>query len=222
MSVVIRYASLFYPDDRLITQSELVDEKYVYKKCPAFNHRQDRTFVGVSPIDFNLKVGRQGDQSTIYCNEPDLLTYDEEHIFSPQPVIQLNFPKFLFWTHDDDVWFEFNDHPITSYKNNFIAVPGWFNLSNWSRVMSLAITIVDETKPVKIKKGDPLFRVSFYSPNLNSNIVMKQETNEKKIVELVNAYWDNYEVATNESESWKKKLFAKTGMNKCPFSFLHK
>ena len=221
MSVVIRYASLFYPDDRLITQSELVDERYVYKKCPVYNHRQDRTFVGVSPIDFNLRVGRMQGKSTIYCNEPELLAYDEEHIFSPQPVIQLKFPKFLFWTHDDDVWFEFNDHPMTSYNNNFIAVPGWFNLSNWSRMMSLAITIVDETKPVKIKKGDPLFRVSFYSPNLNSNVIMKQELNEDKITELVDTYEENYKIA-EENESWRKKLFAKTGMNKCPFSFLHK
>ena len=221
MSVVIRYASLFTPGDKLVTQSDLIDERYVYKRCPAFTHKHDRTFVGISPIDFNLRVGRNGEQSTIYCNEPDLLEYDEEHIFSPQPVIQLRFPKFLFWTHQDDVWFEFNDHPMTSYSNNFIAVPGWFNLSNWSRAMSLAITIVDETKPVKIRKGDPLFRVSFYSPNLDSDIIMKQELNEDKITEMVDAY-NNKKLTDHDEKSWRKKLFAKTGMNKCPFSFLYK
>jgi hypothetical protein len=110
---------------------------------------------------------------------------------------------------------------MTSYNNNFIAVPGWFNLSNWSRAMSLAITIVDETKPVKIKKGDPLFRVSFYSPNLDSDIIMKQEMNEDKITEMVDAY-NQKKVVDHEEKSWRKKLFAKTGMNKCPFSFLYK
>ena len=85
MSVVIRYASLFYPDDQLITQSELVDE-ICLQKCPVYNHRQDRTFVGVSPIDFNLRVGRMQGKSTIYCNEPELLAYDEEHIFLPNQL----------------------------------------------------------------------------------------------------------------------------------------
>ena len=50
---------------------------------------------------------------------------------------------------------------------------------------------------------------------------MKQELNEDKITELVDTYEENYKIA-EENESWRKKLFAKTGMNKCPFSFLHK
>ena len=50
---------------------------------------------------------------------------------------------------------------------------------------------------------------------------MSQKSGENKITKLVDTYRENYEVA-DENESWRKKLFAKTGMNKCPFSFLHK
>ena len=74
------------------------------------------------------------------------------------------------------------DHPMTSYSNNFIAVGGWWNLSNWSRSISLGMTIVDETNPVVIKKGDPLFRISFYSNNMDDTFTLKEEKIFKKLI----------------------------------------
>ena len=146
---------------------------------------------------------------------------DDQHVNSPRPVVQLKFPRFLFWTHDDDVWFEFNDHPMTSLRNNFIAVGGWFNLSNWSRNLSLAITLVDERKPVIIKKGDPLFRVSFYPSDLNNGINLSQEKDPTQI----DYAWDEYikkQTIGQQNKTWKPKLFSETGKSKCPFSFLFK
>ena len=121
----------------------------------------------------------------------------------------------------DNVWFEFNDHPMTALNNNFVAVGGWFNLSNWSRGLSLAITLVDERKPVIIRKGDPLFRVSFYPPDLNDGIVLKQEMDPNKIDYI----WKEYSKKQDEGQAdkrWKPKLFSQTGESKCPFSFLFK
>ena len=31
-------------------------------------------------------------------------------------LLQLVFPKFLFYTEEDNIWFEFNDHPMTVKK----------------------------------------------------------------------------------------------------------
>ena len=50
---------------------------------------------------------------------------------------------------------------------------------------------------------------------------MEQELNEDKITEMVDAY-NNKKLTDHDEKSWRKKLFAKTGMNKCPFSFLYK
>ena len=146
---------------------------------------------------------------------------DDQHVNSPRPVVQLKFPRFLFWTNDDDVWFEFNDHPLTSLRNNFIAVGGWFNLSNWSRNLSLAITLVDERKPVIIKKGDPLFRVAFHPPNLNDGIMLAQEKDPQKI-DLIYEEYDKKMKEGQDDKRWKPKLFSETGKSKCPFSFLFK
>ena len=131
-------------DDSLVRQSDLDDDRFVYSQCPVYNHRSNRVFVGTSPIDFKLEIDRTPNQSLIKCSDHTALFLDEftkEHVNSPRPVVQLKFPRFVFWTHDDDVWFEFNDHPMTALNNNFVAVPGWFNLSNWSRGCSLALTI---------------------------------------------------------------------------------
>ena len=181
----IHYVSVFNKEDTLIPQSDLIDSGYVQNKCPVYNHKQSRTFVATSPIDFNLSIDRNNNK--ISCSRPELLEYDDEHIKSPKPVVQLVFPKFLFYTEDDNVWFEFNDHPMTALNNNFIAISGWFNLSNWSRASSTAITLVDEKRCVIIEKGDPLFRVSFYPPNLDDSIILKKETNTEVVNQWVEA-----------------------------------
>ena len=211
----IHYVSVFNKEDTLIPQSDLIDLGYVQNKCPVYNHKQSRTFVATSPIDFSLSIDRSNNK--ISCSRPELLEYDDEHIKSPKPVIQLVFPKFLFYTEDDNIWFEFNDHPMTALNNNFIAISGWFNLSNWSRTSSTAITLVDEKRCVIIKKGDPLFRVSFYPPNLDDSIILKKETNTEVIHQWVDAH------SKKSEEDWRPRLFSKTKTeSKCPFSFLFK
>ena len=211
----IHYVSVFDKEDTLIPQSDLIDSGYVQNKCPVYNHKQSRTFVATSPIDFSLSIDRSNNK--ISCSRPELLEYDDEHIQSPKPVIQLVFPKFLFYTEDDNIWFEFNDHPMTALNNNFIAISGWFNLSNWSRTSSTAITLVDEKRCVIIKKGDPLFRVSFYPPNLDDSIILKKETNTEVIHQWVDAH------SKKSEEDWRPRLFSKTKTeSKCPFSFLFK
>ena len=211
----IHYVSVFNKEDTLIPQSDLIDSGYVQNKCPVYNHKQSRTFVATSPIDFTLSIDRSNNK--ISCSRPELLEYDDEHIKSPKPVIQLVFPKFLFYTEEDNIWFEFNDHPMTALNNNFIAISGWFNLSNWSRTSSTAITLVDEKRCVIIKRGDPLFRVSFYPPNLDDSIILKKETNTEVIHQWVDAH------SKKSEEDWRPRLFSKTKTeSKCPFSFLFK
>ena len=215
MPSTIHYVSVFNKEDTLTPQSDLIDLEYAQTKCPVHNHKQSRTFVATSPIDFSLSVDRSNNK--ISCSRPELLEYDNDHINSPKPVFQLVFPKFLFYTEDDNVWFEFNDHPMTALKNNFIAISGWFNLSNWSRASSTAITLVDEIRCVIIEKGDPLFRVSFYPPNLDDSIVLKKETN----TEVVNQWVEAHSKITEQD--WRPRLFSKTKTeSKCPFSFLFK
>ena len=220
MSKTIYYADVYSLNSKLIKQSSLVDSKYVYQKCPAFVHKNERIFVGTSPIDLDFSIERTPEGPLMQISDmskTDYIDIDDEHIYSPQPVFQLYIPKFLFWTENDDIWIEQNDHPMTSLNNNIIAVPAWFNLSNWSRTVSVAFTIVNEHKPVIIKKGDPLFRISFYSNNLNDNFKLEEKKYHNEYKDVV----ENHLYQRRESDGYKTKLFSKTSKTgKCPFSFL--
>ena len=220
MSKTIYYADVYSLNSKLIKQSSLIDSKYVYQKCPAFVHKNERIFVGTSPIDLDFSIERTPEGPLMQISDmskTDYIEIDDEHIHSPQPVFQLYIPKFLFWTEDDDIWIEQNDHPMTSLNNNIIAVPAWFNLSNWSRTVSVAFTIVNEHKPVIIKKGDPLFRISFYSDNLNDNFKLEEKKYHNEYKDVV----ENHLYQRRESDGYKTKLFSKTSKTgKCPFSFL--
>lgn len=215
-------------DEILIRNTKLVDSRYSYSICPVFNHKSNRTFVGISPFDLSFKIDRGNriisinDQNFIHYGQLDNnlgpysgLNFSPFDLNGPKPIFEINYPRLFFSTDSPNIWFEFNDHPMTSLNNNFVAVSGWFNLSNWTRNISLSVTIVDETKPITIKKGDPLFRLSFYPPNLDDGIILKKETNLKKINKLFSEY--------PSRDNWKSKLFSKSNStNKCPFSFLFK
>ena len=227
----LRDADVYQNDSSnlIIRQNELIDKSYVYTTCPVFNHCSDRTFVVSSPIDFSLNIETKNNYTIISVgniNHKNLFLCPPDHLASPLPVFQLKFPKFLFWTYDDDVWFNFLDHPMTSYKNNLIAVNGWFNLSNWTRVSSFAFTMVDKFKPVIIKKGDPLHRISFIYPNLDDGIVLKQERDPKVISKIFESYSEKHDKfldIKDEDSSWINRLFSKTNSkNKCPVGFLFK
>lgn len=226
------YYADFYPNDSfipIIRQNELIDKSYAYTECPVFNHQNNRTFVVLSPINFSFTFERKEHYANINVdnsNYKDLLVCPPNHLESPLPVFQLKIPKFLFWTYDDDVWFNFLDHPMTSYSNNLIAVSGWFNLSNWSRVSSFGFTMVDESKSITIKKGDPLFRISFIYPNLDDGIILKREKDPKIIEKISETYFEKHnkflDIKSKDS-SWIPRLFSKTNSkNKCPVGFLFK
>ena len=222
MPKTIHYADVYKLGSKLIRTSDIIEKGYVYQQCPAFTHKNERTFVGYSPIEIVFSIERTSNGPLLSIKDNSMIQFidiDDQHINSPMPVFQLYIPKFLFWTHDDDVWIEQNDHPMTSLNNNIVGVPAWFNLSNWSRTLSVAFTLVNERKPVIIRKGDPLFRISFYSNNLDDDIILKQEEYSEEYKQSVET--DLY--ARRNAKGYKHKLFDQTNkVGKCPFSFLFK
>ncbi len=198
----VYYSPLYYFEESNIKKEKLEDHKdYLYIRCPVWNHLFDRTFVLNSPIDFEIhldpdqknlmhyKVGDEEFNTIDFFKEKferdtfenDLFTVYVPDILRDHPVIQFSCLSFYFWTplDLDYVWFEFAEHPLTSFKNNFTALPGWFNLANHFRNTSLGIKVVDRSKPIIVKKGDPLHRVRFYTEDLNDlPLLIKKDPSE--------------------------------------------
>ena len=188
------------------------DKKYS-KSCPVYRHKKTRTFIGYSPVDFELYYNN----NSIKVSNPDYIKSDEYIVMGIlDNSFQLSFPNFCFWTYEPDVWLEYSCHPLTSLNNNFTVVEGWFNISNWSRPTSLSVCFVDKSKPIIIKKGDPLFRISFLSPDLDRGIILKQRYGQNSFEEFMNTVSSDFSDFRKEN-----KLFSKT-KKKCPFRFLFK
>ena len=219
MNTKVYYFGVDTPGDCLV--KERLDERYVHSKCPVVHHKNNRVFVAHSPVNFEAKVDRNSEGNFVTTNREDLLQFDDNYFTAPKPVLQLKSPMFMFYTEEDNVWFEFDAHPMTSLSNNFIAVGGWFNLSNWSRASSLAMTVVDETKPVIIRKGDPVCKIRFYpTDNLDDGVVLREQRDPNLIKKIKSVYAKKQRKGWDD-KNWKGKLFSKTEKeSKCPVSFL--
>lgn len=225
----------FYDLTREVELEE--DYDYFYKKCPVWKHKIERTYLMSFPIDLEFHLDYNENKIVIdYCsvNEKKLieLTPKEQLImishpndlYGKTPVVQIELPKYLFWCDQStkDIWIEELDHPLTSLNNNFVTIGGWFNLSNYNRVMSLGIKIIDKHKSVVLKKGDPVARIRLYSDDLNSGCKLVEKKISKEEFNLLQNYTANIRRnMLNDKNVLNSTLFGKS-QKKCPFGFLFK
>jgi len=192
--IKVHYCPLKPPEiDGYDIVREVETEYHTYQECPVWKHKFNRTFVVNSPIHFSIFVQNGKLVYDIPKHFPVVIS-DATELESNHPIIQLKFPLYYFWTDADNLWFEMLDHPMSSLNNNMYVIGGWWNLADYPRSISVAIKIVDNNKPVIIEKGDPLYRVRFYSNNLNDgfklikneyippNIHKQRVSNDPKIV----------------------------------------
>tara|TARA_B100001250_G_scaffold232309_1_gene199462 strand:+ start:2774 stop:3397 length:624 start_codon:yes stop_codon:yes gene_type:complete len=191
----------------IIRQSEFKDSSGMpYRRCPCFNHKNERTFIVSSPIDYEFRVDEPIDKNFLH--------YNQEHLDTL--VFHLTTPHFLLWTHDDNIWLEANDHPMTSLDNNLIMVPGWVHLSTWPSKASIGFVVVDKDKPVTIRKGDPLCRLSFHSSDLNDEVNLNK-IEDRGIIDEIQEIYETKREEAMDNGTWKDRLFTK-GKSKCPFA----
>ena len=143
-----------------------------YLDCPAFTHKTSREWIVYAPKDITLEI--DNDNSQIICKQLNAQelnrTVQVQNKRAPITTLQVCMPMLICWTKNKNIWVEVKDYPLTSLNNNFTVVQGWFNLSSWTRPISFGLNIVDNTKPVIIKRGDPLYKINFIQEgNLNQD-----------------------------------------------------
>lgn len=152
------------------------EQRYSYQMCPAWNHKSSRTFVATSPVNYSFSVDVKN-KKVVYHDDTLTKNPESENIFltlddivSPHPIVQVSIPSYIFWCKEPNVWLEYKDHPLTAAYNNFISIGGWFNLSNHPRDSSIGMKILDDTKPVVVKKNDPVYKMCFHPIDLTQEI----------------------------------------------------
>jgi hypothetical protein len=217
-------------DDRFlddIKSSYLEENKTLpFYQCPSWSHKVKRTFTVKSPIDIKFDIDFDYEPPMILSNLEQSIfdsiirpTYSQPSWFLRDPnrlILQLSIPILFCWTDDRNIWIEQKPHPLTSLKNNFSLVGGWFNLSSWIRPLSFALDICDVTKPLVIKKGDPIYQISFYSKNLNENYKLIRSIPSEKIKKQTQR---NMALKYYGNHLTEKHIFTEQ-KSKCPFRFL--
>lgn len=231
MKYDVYYDPLNFYDENIIEHEDRGSHlDYSYNQCPVWGHMFDRTFVGYSPVDFSLQC--QGDVLEYQINDNpsvviDLNDVDEEYgddnIFftlsdldTDIHVVQLSFINSFFWTsfNQEYLWFEFLDHPQTYADNNFIAIGGWFNIANHPRITSLGIKYDANSNGVMIEKGDPLYRVRFYTDNMDDKPILKKKKSTDSMFDSLDK---RREVLSEDSKFLREVLFDKNLRGKCPY-----
>ena len=156
-----------------------------YLDCPAFTHKASREWIIYAPKDITLEIDNENNM--IRCSqlskEELFRTVQVQNKKAPITTMQVCMPMFICWTENKNIWVEVKDHPLTSLNSNFTVVQGWFNLSSWTRPISFGLNIVDNTKPVVIKRGDPLYKINFIEEgNLNQTFNMEKAIPPERLI----------------------------------------
>jgi len=143
-----------------------------YLKCPSIAESCKNSFVICCPYDLVLTFDKQNKNITtdrygqafydrFIVNRSARSDYKEEH-----PMVFSILINYLFFSHDDTE-IEVRDVPLLTSEStkNIKMIPGRFNISKWFRPIEFAAEVIDDTQPVVLKAGDPLFMVTFITKN---------------------------------------------------------
>lgn len=154
----------FYP----LIQSQREGAHYL--KCPAFSDNFKNTFVIESPFDLNISFDHaSGTINTDRYGQHFYDNYISNRIKQTGPNNPVLFSidiNYLFFSHDS-VEMEFKDVPllVSESTKNLKVVLGKYNISKWLRPTDYAVEVIDATKPVTLRAGDPLFAINFITEN---------------------------------------------------------
>lgn len=187
-----------------------------YTECPVWNHKVKKIYTLRSPIDLEIKFLKDGRISVENLGKTSDAIHDVCNVkVESSNTLQLEIPRFVFWTETKNVWIETMPHPLTSVKGNYFGMSGWWNLSRWLRPVSFGLHIVDNTQPVIIRRGDPVFQVTFHTKNHSDSFelikkVPSEELNRRMATNLhIKRILKKFNVGLFEDEP-----------SKCPFAFM--
>jgi len=210
-----------------------------FTKCPAFLDFHKNMFVMRAPFDYTLRVkdGRVVVESselglTASAVKMTMISRDKEQPPGSLPLISA--PPFYTFYSKDDVQLEIHELYFTPAGHNFSVIPGAYNIGKWIRPMDWTFEIKDPSKPVIIKRGDPLLQIKFITKD-GSKVDFTRVEESDRLVEVINSCTTLKQFigagsTLNKSYSLSEsfiKLFLRNNhpdkkKSKCPFSSMFK
>lgn len=135
-----------------------------YLKCYAFIEVVKNCYIIRAPLDMELSYDRSKNWLSVNNISQDI--YDRHFVFRTgefgknDPPLVTALPRYVFYS-DLPVQMTILPLPFALGPNNASVVVGGFDISRWVRPIDWTFEFVDENKPISVKRGDPLFMVSF-------------------------------------------------------------
>lgn len=215
----------------LLGKERTITERH-YLTCPAFQDLYKNTFVVRSPIDLVITIDKDRNVNTDRFGQE----FYDASIVNRGSSVGVNDPMLvsccfhLLFVPDKDCDLEIipaNMH-TTDMLQNTRVIGGRFNAFKWTRVTDFAFEIIDESKPIVLKRNDPLFYVRFI-PKDNSKVILEHKIFDEDMVKVAKAVEQlkhkvprlPLEIMYKLAERLDKSIFFKK-KKKCPFAFLRK
>lgn len=162
---VMNEADILFEEPKPLMRELLGKYKnHTFMRCPSVQAYCKNAFVISAPMDAEVLMTKQSDgnislfvtgdgwDQTFYqafceVREDGTVSMPPAYLFYVKGSLEIeSLPLFLL------------ESPSTE---NVLPVPGGFNIGKWVRSVDFTFVIKDPTKPVKIRRGDPLFIVRF-------------------------------------------------------------
>lgn len=146
-------------------------------KCPAFTGFYKNTFLVRSPINLDIRVNDLGyiESENTYPYVIDaLITLSGSKETDVYPALQIKSASMVFFSKEPVEIQQL--HAVmepAEYLTNIRTISGSFDISKWVRPLSFGFEVIDRTKPINIKRGDPMFYVKFVTED-GRNVRLKR------------------------------------------------
>jgi hypothetical protein len=227
-----REIAYFDPEPVLNLLAQERDKNISYLQCPAFTNYYKNCYLIRCPFDLTISLDPV--TNSFRTNEFDQEFYDK---YLVDRVDQNNIYRmlslrilYLFYSEHEVLMQQISPSMHkTELINNINIIHGEFDISKWIRPVEFSFEIVDKTKPLILKRGDPLFYIRF-ATNETVKLIRSPMTEELNYISSACLYAkdvirkqslnERYESAKSLISSYKDKIFGKK--SKCPFSFLRR
>ena len=191
-------------------------------KCPAFLDYYKNTYLIKAPMDLTFTATK----SHIECSNSYPQEYLEDILTNRHESASLYSTISLTWYYmfysDKSVMLEVVP-PVwhkNKFQNNINVIGATFDISKWYRPLEFAFEIIDDTQPIVIKRGDPLYYVRFSTTDKVK--LVKQKTSEKvedliRMCTEIKKYMPSNSMHKNYS--LMQKIIDKFKPKRCPFKW---
>jgi len=152
------------------------NSKSSFTKCPANAAFLKNIYVVRAPFDLEIKYFR--DQRKIWISQKQLFV---DHMLLPRfgeyseadKALCSLLVSYMFFA-DEPVWIEVYPPFLHGEVKNTRLINGTFDIYNWHRPVDFSFEILNDTKSIKIKEGQPLYYVKFVSNKLNDDFQLQR------------------------------------------------